>query len=231
MSMNEKIPTYLKYAFVAICVAELCAEFFDLKDLRHTLKPMLMPVLLVYLRKGTTGPLTLSFILAVFALVFSFVGDSVLMYADKDELYFMMGLGAFATAQVLYAVAFSKAVDMNSLPMPNVQKVIYAVPFIFIGLALLWMLWPGIGALKIPVTIYAALIITMAVMAVYRNGRSSTESVNQVILGASFFILSDALLAINKFHTPMQNSGLFIMMTYMLAQWNIINGLQKHFNK
>lgn len=190
-----------------------------------------MPVLIVYLRKGTTGPITPSLLLAAVALIFSFFGDSFLMFTEKNELFFLLGLGSFAVAQVLYAISFSKAVDVDSNPLPGISQFLYAIPFALFGLGLLYMIWGGIGDLKIPVTVYATLIMTMAVFAVYRNTRSSQESINQVILGAVFFVLSDSLIAINKFYAPMENGHVFIMITYMLAQWNIVNGLQKHYNK
>lgn len=229
--MNEPIVKYLKYAFIGLAVAELCTEVIDLGGFRHLVKPLLMPVLLVYLRKGTTGPLTLSLLFAAGALICSFVGDSLLMYAEKDQLYFLGGLGAFAIAQLLYIISFTKAVDNESTPVSTPLKMLYAVPFMAIGLGLLWMIWPGLNGLEIPVIIYGALIVSMALSAVYRSERTSVESANQVILGACFFILSDALLAIDRFHTPMENGGLFIMITYLLAQWNIINGLQRHYNR
>ncbi|MFY0625746.1 MAG: lysoplasmalogenase [Reichenbachiella sp.] len=228
--MKGKEDIYFKYGFIAICLLELVSIIFEIKDLMHVSKPLLMPALLVYFRKSTSGPINLSFILAALALVFSFVGDSVLMYSAENEIYFMIGLGAFAVAQLLYVFSFSQAVDQDSSELPDTVKVIYATPFVLLGLGLLWFLWPGLGALKIPVTVYASLIMTMAIYATYRNGRSSQESVNQVILGAVLFVLSDALIAINKFHSPMENERIFVMVTYMLAQWNIINGLQKHYN-
>jgi len=228
---NNKIAQYLQYVFFGFVGLEVLAESLGWESLHHFAKPMLIPILLVYFRNGLTGRLSLSFIYAVFALVFSFIGDSFMMYADKKELYFLIGLVGFIIAQLLYTFSFAKAVDSASPPMSNIQKILYAIPFALGGAGVLVMIWPGMSViLKIPICIYTTLIVTMTLYAVYRNGRADDDSVKQVILGAVFFMLSDVLLAIDRFHTPMANAGVFIMIPYVLAQWNIINGLQKHYN-
>ncbi|MEO9964451.1 MAG: lysoplasmalogenase [Reichenbachiella sp.] len=230
--MNDnKTAQILKYVFVVITVVELASHAFGWKFLNEFTKPLLMPVLLVYLRKGMKVPVNLSFIFAVFALVFSWFGDVALMYVHKREWFFLLGLGAFAVAQSLYFFSFKHAKtsggDDNFTPF---QHVLNVFPFAVFAIGLLWTLWPSLGGLKLPVTVYASLIVTMALGAIYRNGRTSTESFNQVVFGAILFILSDSLIAINKFYAPMENASIWIMSTYILAQWNIINGLQKHYN-
>ncbi|MEO9802356.1 MAG: lysoplasmalogenase [Reichenbachiella sp.] len=228
---DEKTAKILKFVFVGIAIAELSSHAFGWTFLNEFTKPLLMPVLLVYLRKGMKVPVNLSFILAVFALVFSWFGDVALMYVYKDDIYFLIGLGGFAVAQALYFFSFKHAKDQegddNFSPF---QHVLNVLPFAVFAIGLLWTLWPTLGDLKLPVTVYASLISMMALGAVYRNGRTNTESFNQVVFGAILFILSDSLIAINKFYAPMENASIWIMGTYILAQWNIINGLQKHYN-
>ena len=228
---DQKTANILKYIFIVLCITELAAEMMALEVLVQLTKPLLMPVLLVYMRKSTTGPISLSLLLAAAALIFSFVGDSVLMYASLDEMYFLIGLGAFAVAQLFYVFSFSKAVNTNIPPLSNILKILYSTPFLIYSVVFISLIWDGIGALKIPVSIYTALIMSMALSAVYRQGRADRDGVNQVIFGAILFVLSDSLIAINKFYAPMENARFFIMLTYILAQWNIVNGLVKHYNK
>ncbi|MBU2913899.1 lysoplasmalogenase [Reichenbachiella agariperforans] len=226
--MKNKGQEIAKYVFVGVCIAELLTRIFDVPQLQHFTKPLLMPVLLVYFRQGTTGRLTPSFLWAAAALVFSFVGDSVLMY--DQPIYFMIGLGAFAVAHVFYMVSFSGAVASGVAGPILLSKGLYAIPFLTVYGILMSALWPTLGTFKIPVAVYALILIGMALSAVYRNGRSGQQGVSQVIFGAILFLLSDSLLALNKFYMPMANAGIWVMSTYLLAQWNIINGLQKHYN-
>jgi len=44
------------------------------------------------------------------------------------------------------------------------------------------------------------------------------------LLGAAAFVLSDTLLAVNKFYQPFEYAGIFIMLTYCAAQYFIIRG-------
>lgn len=223
-------PQVLKYLFVGIAVAELGSHAFGWKLLSEFTKPLLMPVLLVYFRKGLNVPVNLSFILAVFALVFSWFGDVALMYVYKRDWYFLIGLGAFAIAQSLYFFSFKKAQKDHEQNESLLQAAVYILPLIVGVIGLLWMLWPNLGGLVVPVTIYACLISLMMMGAVSRHGRTPTESFHQVVFGALLFILSDALIAVDTFYAPMENASIWVMSTYMLAQWNIINGLLKHYN-
>lgn len=227
---DEKTAQILKYVFIVIAVAELLSHAMQWSWLNQFTKPLLMPVLLVYFRKGTTGPVNLSFILAVFALLFSWFGDVALMYVAEADWFFLLGLGAFAVAQTLYFFSFKNARSAEEKHIPLLQHIFNIFPFAVFAIGLLYTLWPTLEGLKLPVTIYATLICTMALGAVYRNGRTNTESFNQVVFGAILFILSDSLIAINKFYAPMENASIWIMGTYVLAQWNIINGLQKDNN-
>ncbi|MEP2023088.1 MAG: lysoplasmalogenase [Reichenbachiella sp.] len=229
---DEKTAQILKYVFIVIAVAELLSHAMEWTWLNQFTKPLLMPVLLVYFRKGLEGPVNLSFILAVFALLFSWFGDVALMYVHEKEWFFLVGLGAFAVAQSFYFFSFKNAKTQGGGDnFSPIQHLFNVFPFAVFAIGLLYTLWPFLDGLKLPVSIYATLICLMALGAVYRNGRTSTESFNQVVFGAILFILSDALIAINKFYAPMENASIWIMGTYILAQWNIINGLQKDYNE
>lgn len=227
---DEKTAQILKYVFMVIAVAELLSHAMEWDWLSQFTKPLLMPVLLVYFRKGMKGPVNLSFILGVFALLFSWFGDVALMYVYEKDWFFLVGLGSFAIAQSFYFFSFKNARTSEEKQTPLLQHIFNVFPFAVFAIGLLYTLWPFLDGLKIPVTVYATLICIMALGVVYRNGRTNTESFNQVVFGAILFILSDSLIAINKFYAPMENAAIWIMGTYILAQWNIINGLQKHYN-
>jgi uncharacterized membrane protein YhhN len=48
-----------------------------------------------------------------------------------------------------------------------------------------------------------------------------------VFIGAIVFVLSDSILAVNKFYNPIQKSSFIIMLTYLVAQYLIVNGILK----
>jgi uncharacterized membrane protein YhhN len=221
----------IKYLFIAICAVELIAHFLDLPEINLYTKPLLMPLLLVYFRKSISTQSGSSVLPACWALFFSWIGDVSLMFQDFDDIYFLVGLSAFAIAQLLYIASFFKARD-SAVKIDSIKKqVAYVVPFVFVAAAFLWNVIPPAGALGVPVLVYGLLLLSMVISAILRMDQTNEASFNQLFLGAALFMLSDSLIAWNKFLTPIEYSGLLIMFTYILAQWSLVNGLLKHFNK
>ncbi|NJM25768.1 MAG: lysoplasmalogenase [Bacteroidia bacterium] len=102
------------------------------------------------------------------------------------------------------------------------------MPVVLAGAGLVIILLPHLGALKIPVVIYALVLVTMVLSALYRFGKTTTLSFWLVLGGALLFMTSDSLLAINKFIAPLPMAGFWIMLTYGAAQWCIVVGLLQH---
>lgn len=89
---------------------------------------------------------------------------------------------------------------------------------------LLYLLWPGLQGMKIPVTIYALVISTMFAAAAWKYEQIQNQPAFFFIGGSFLFVLSDSILAVNKFLRPVPFSGFLVMSTYVAAQWLIIRG-------
>ena len=94
-------------------------------------------------------------------------------------------------------------------------------PHIF-GLVMGTVLFPRLGDMLIPVAAYLVIILGMGIAAAL-----GTTNQNLVIAGALLFILSDSLIAINRFVAPVPMASYFIMITYYLAQLCITSGSSK----
>jgi uncharacterized membrane protein YhhN len=70
-------------------------------------------------------------------------------------------------------------------------------------------------------------MITMLAGAVSRIGKVNRASYFIVLAGAIFFIISDSVLALDKFVQPVTLSTLIIIGTYISAQWMITTGYIK----
>jgi uncharacterized membrane protein YhhN len=68
----------------------------------------------------------------------------------------------------------------------------------------------------------------MAIQALLRYGYTTSRSFTLIFTGALFFMLSDSLLAINKFMTPLHLASLAVMTTYIIAQYLIVEGFISH---
>ena len=67
--------------------------------------------------------------------------------------------------------------------------------------------------------VYALILIAMVLNSVFRYGRTINVSFWLVFVGSIFFMLSDSVLAINKFFRPVTAAGFWIMSTYILAEF------------
>ena len=76
--------------------------------------------------------------------------------------------------------------------------------------------------------LYALTLLTMGIWAHKRRGATSSASFLMVSAGALLFVLSDSMIAINKFTIEVPAERLLVMSTYIIAQYLIIQGLLKH---
>ena len=86
------------------------------------------------------------------------------------------------------------------------------------------ILSPYLGEMKLPVRIYAAVISFMFLLAMHMLFIKNKTTGLWMMAGAMLFVISDSLLAINKFYLPFETAGFLIMSTYGLAQLFLTEG-------
>jgi uncharacterized membrane protein YhhN len=166
------------------------------------------------------------------AMAFSFLGDTFLMYEYLDGLYFIFGLGAFLISHIFYIFSYRQhRWDSAVNQLQGLQRIRLSFPIILAGTGLVVILYPTLGDLKFPVIVYATVLVIMVLNALFRYGRTNGASFSIVFVGAILFMISDSLLAIDKFFQPISNAGLLIMTSYIAAQYLIVSGLIRHFDK
>lgn len=225
---NAQLTRAVLYGFWIVSACNLAAQTTDIIWLDLSSKPLLMLLLMLYLWRSV-GLQSMTSRLLAMALFFSWLGDVLLMLQPQHENLFIWGLAAFLVAHLCYMVTyhFARGEVASAGKSYQISRVIM---LLVAGLALLYLLWPGLGALKLPVTAYTCVIIAMAVMAVLRRGRTTEKSFVLVYSGALLFIMSDAMLAIQKFLEPIYMGDLWVMGTYIVAQFLIVKGLIFHEN-
>lgn len=60
-----------------------------------------------------------------------------------------------------------------------------------------------------------------------RRSTHASRTTNAAALGAALFVASDALLAIDRFRTPIPAAPLWVLSTYWLAQWGIAQSVRE----
>ena len=154
--------------------------------------------------------------LLLLALLCSLSGDAFLMLPD----HFIAGLVSFLLAHVGYVALFRQGV-----PWFGHRRALLAA--LALGAGMYAFLWQGglPAALRVPVAAYVLVIALMAAQAWGRWAVLRDRPALWVALGACFFMLSDSLLATNRFVTPLPWAQVWVLSTYYAAQALIVGGM------
>lgn len=145
------------------------------------------------------------------AFAFAAAGD---VFLDLDRTrYLPHGLACFLVTQVGFALAFAGHARWTPARLPVIAL------FVIAAVVLLVFAWPSLGALTIPVIVYIGALLAMtstALMAVERPW---------IARGAIAFLISDALIGINRFVAPFAGSTAVIVAIYVTAIVMIARGV------
>ena len=150
------------------------------------------------------------------ALAGSLAGDAFLMVPGN----FIAGLVSFLIAHLFYVALFHQGQRWFA------HRGALAAT-LGIGVAMYAFLWAGglPPALRGPVAVYVLVIALMAAQAFGRAHVLRDAPATRVAVGAGLFMLSDALLATNRFVMPLPLSQVWVLGTYYAAQWLIVAGV------
>ena len=102
------------------------------------------------------------------------------------------------------------------------------VPFAGFLIGFCGLIWNGLpGSFKLPVVVYALVIVVMAMSSLNMNGRANFPAARLLFAGAVLFVISDCAIALKKFKLADAQEvlfSLFIMATYLLGQYLIAKG-------
>jgi uncharacterized membrane protein YhhN len=155
-------------------------------------------------------------------ILFSLAGDLLLQWNNRQEGFFIYGLGAFLITQVFYSWAFITGGKTGY----RLRKIWPA--FIFFpayGLALVLYLKPGLAELLIPVSVYAAVIALMCLAAMSRLPLYPDTASLLILSGAVLFLMSDSMIAVSRFGPGFPLSRISILLSYFLGQYLIARGV------
>lgn len=179
-----------------------------LVELHRVFKPLAMVLAIALVLPRARGDARGFHLVLAAGLAWSLVGDVMLML---DGL-FIPGLVAFLIAHLCYIALFRQGVGW--LPRPAALAVTLGI-----GAAMYAVLFPGLNAvLKGAVAAYVVVIGTMAAQAIGRAAVVRDPKSVAVAAGAVLFMVSDSLLALNKFWLPLPLAQFWVLATYYLAQ-------------
>lgn len=215
--MKQRVQLFLVlYWFIAVC--DLLLIYFNKPELRWFTKPLLMPLLAVAFYVGSTKKNGQLFYFILTALLLSWAGDLLLQMHGM----FIPGLVSFLLAHIFYIFYFYKTNSgkkglLQFQPLIGLPVLVYIVIF-------LYLLYPFLDTLKIPVTIYGITIGSMLLMAINTKRKASADASALFFNGALQFVISDSILAVNMFAVTHVVLSLCVMITYASAQYLIVKG-------
>jgi alkenylglycerophosphocholine hydrolase len=139
------------------------------------------------------------------ALLLSLAGDVCLMF--EGDRWFLAGLGSFLLAHVGFALAFLHGVGAPEPPAWLAAVVFYAA-------AMLFVLLPRAGALKVPVLLYCLALAALVFTAAARHAALGDDASLRALLGALLFMLSDSALGWRRFVGRFPGAQALILSTY-----------------
>lgn len=225
--MNRKY-NFLLLVFFILCLINLWGVYQMDKIIIYLTKPLLITTLALWFWYKTKLK-TLFARQVYYALIFSIIGDSFLMMVENDGSnghYFLFGLGSFLVAHIFYFFAFKNhQKDKMGLLRKNVWA---ALPLIIYFAVFNSFLLPAVpGAMLIPVIFYSIAITGMSLACLHLYGKMNPVAFRFLFIGVLLFILSDSIIAINKFQSDqliIPYARLWIMATYLAAQFLIVKG-------
>jgi len=231
--MNKRLPQIiLLLFFLALCV-HLYAIVAQMPTIRIISKCSLLPLLIIYLTVSTPNTTAIKK-MALLALFFSWLGDVALTQSETN--FFLFGMLAFNMTHVQNGKIFLRLHPIRFL----------GATWIGLGLALgtislvYYFLQTSLETFLIPVVVYMVFISTVWVLSFNLTNQPKYKAVaiNFFIPGMFLFVLSDGILAFNKFllHQP-ERWDIWVMLTYALAQWlltegyiSVVNGTREESN-
>ncbi|MCI0523273.1 MAG: lysoplasmalogenase [Bacteroidales bacterium] len=192
---------------------------FSLTDVISKALIILLLIVLFLVNAGRmeTGAKRMIFL----ALLFSWLGDIALEMDNNKDLMFMVGLAFFLLAHIFYFMVFILTPGKGQ---PLKRLIMIILPVIIYGIFLVAFLYNDLGDMRLPVIIYAIVILSMLAGAISRIGKVNSASYYLVLAGAALFVLSDSMLAINKFSIAVPAASVLIMSTYVIGQFLIVLG-------
>ena len=229
LTRMQLIKKYGITMFLLVLAFHCACIYLGYEVLRTASKLFLMPLLATWFWANTTNRSSPYHLLIFAGLLFSFLGDLIL--TRSGETFFLLGMLAFVGTHICNSIYFYK---LRSIHVNRMQEAGLAAIILFIiTIVVFTLLKPYLSNFTIPILIYMAIISMMAILATNTLSNPSLKKMALAffIPGAALFVLSDGMLAMNKFllHQPLLD--IVVMLTYGGAQCLLILGFSETGNK
>ena len=193
----------IHFLFLIIFVGDLAGELLQIKWMDYSFKPLILIWIGVYFIWHAKHIDKKVVQLAVFAFLFSWFGDILLMFGDKGFIFFVLGLSAFLVAQIVYIFLFLRTINLSGKKPFLKKKPYFLIAYIAYGLIIYIVLYDQLDpVLRIAVFVYMVALLGMSSMALNRFGNGHPISFSYIFIGSLLFVLSPAVYKAS-FYSPL----------------------------
>ncbi|WP_235296220.1 lysoplasmalogenase [Portibacter marinus] len=167
------------------------------------MKPITTSIAIIYAMLLGSSKFQKYRLYVIFGLIFCLVGDTFLL----NPRYFIFGLLSFLIAHLFFIIAFLAIQGLNKSPL-------IAAAILIPGLLFYLYIMPYLETLKYPVLIYVMVILVMCWQGTALFDKLRSRRFLYVNVAVCLFVISDTILAYNKFVTAFHEASLLILLTY-----------------
>lgn len=213
--------------FLIIILFHCIAIFLEWSAIRFYSKLLIIPFLILLMSLNMRGGVGLSSLklLPLIALTASFMGDLFLSFTDAQ--FFLWGMLSFIITHICNSIYFFKLnpLRLKRLKYATISSLILAI----ICSLIVYTIKDSLGTFFIPIMVYMVIIGSMTVLAsnLLANDLYAHLALQYFIPGAVLFVMSDGILALNKFSLKEPLFDVIVMLTYGLAQLYLVMGFYK----
>ncbi|NQV37082.1 MAG: lysoplasmalogenase [Candidatus Marinimicrobia bacterium] len=206
----------IAYYSILVIISSVLAIFTKYRHPKFYLFSKPLPVIILIVLAFSMHNVVLPYRNAIIlGLFFSLIGD---MFLLNKKRFFIPGLVSFLLAHLVYILAFF------TIPIYHYHPWLIAL-FTLTGLIVVKYLSSSTGKMLFPVLFYIAAIEVMGWSATERAIMMQSMGGFLTMIGAYSFMVSDTILAINKFKSPFKSAEGLILGTYYFAQLIIVVGI------
>lgn len=205
----------LLYVFILVSIIDIIGIAFQIPLLVYIFKPLII-LSLLFLYAFSLPKRNKWYVIA---LELSFIGDILLMFSGQQ--FFIAGLVSFLMAHILFIKIVLSHIQKYSIV--NISIAIFS--FIIVYALLMFNLKNSLNEMLWPVLIYGFIISTFGIVSFIDFLNTKSKKSLLMLSGAIVFMISDAILAIDKFYIEEYFNKIIIMFTYVLAQYLIYRSM------
>ena len=208
------------YLFWIVGILHVFGQYTNQELLTTFTKPLIIPLLAVFYYNKQAGKLFL------IALGCSWLGDLFLM--GESPLFFLLGIFSFWGAQVCYLYLITKEIQLPFKKLFRSKEAL--LPLILFGgyfVGTMSLLGAKLGMLSFPVSGYALTLATIGAVSMLLWRKKKSSKTLALLSGVILFIVSDSMIAFNTFYFQEDIFGIWIMVTYIPAQFLICTYFKK----